>query len=123
MRRVNPRHCTRTGCRNAAVTTLTYVYADSTAVVGPLALRAEPGSYDLCDEHSTRISAPRGWELIRLPLDEATAGPGHDDLLALADAVRRVGLAWEESQSGPTWEPVMSRRRGHLGVVADPGEA
>lgn len=120
---VKPRHCTRTGCRSAAVTTLTYVYADSTAVVGPLALRAEPGSYDLCEAHSSRISAPRGWELIRLPLDEATPGPDGDDLLALADAVRRVGMTWEGSTSGAPPEPPMSRRRGHLGVVADPGES
>lgn len=120
---MKPRLCTRTGCRNAAVTTLTYVYADSTAVVGPLALRAEPGSYDLCGEHSTRISAPRGWELIRLPLDEARHGPDHDDLLALADAVRRVGMTWDESARASRPEPVMSRRRGHLGVVADPGES
>lgn len=119
---VKPRHCTRTGCRSAAVTTLTYAYADSTAVVGPLALRAEPGSYDLCDEHSSRISAPRGWELIRLPLDEAALGPDPDDLLALAEAVRRVGMSWE-SPAVSLPEPPMSRRRGHLGVVADPGES
>ncbi len=40
--------------------TLTFVYADSTAVVGPLALRAEPGTYDLCRAHSQGLSAPRG---------------------------------------------------------------
>lgn len=122
MHQVKPRLCTRTGCRSAAVTTLTYVYADSTAVVGPLALRAEPGSYDLCDEHSTRVSAPRGWELIRLPLDAPQQGPDTDDLLALADAVRRVGMTWDDARGAPPAEPVMSRRRGHLGVVADPGD-
>ncbi|MFV0450896.1 MAG: DUF3499 domain-containing protein [Propioniciclava sp.] len=120
---MKPRLCTRTGCRSAAVTTLTYVYADSTAVVGPLALQAEPGSYDLCAEHCTRVSAPRGWELIRLPLDDPADGPAEDDLLALADAVRRVGQSWDDSPSGPRIAPAMSRRRGHLGVVADPGES
>ncbi|MGD9530693.1 MAG: DUF3499 family protein, partial [Pseudonocardia sp.] len=31
------RRCSRSGCTELAVATLTYVYADSTAVVGPLA--------------------------------------------------------------------------------------
>uniref|UniRef100_UPI001C92D9AF DUF3499 family protein n=1 Tax=Staphylococcus epidermidis TaxID=1282 RepID=UPI001C92D9AF len=34
------RLCSRSACRNSAVTTLTYVYADSTAVLGPLATYA-----------------------------------------------------------------------------------
>jgi hypothetical protein len=42
------RRCSRTACGRQAVATLTYVYADSTAVVGPLATYAEPHSYDLC---------------------------------------------------------------------------
>jgi len=97
------------------VATLTYVYADSTAVVGPLALRAEPGCYDLCRGHSTNLSAPRGWEVIRLPQDPDAPRPLADDLMALAEAVRRVGL-------GETAEPApqLTRRRGHLAVVADP---
>ena len=32
----------------AAIATLTYVYGDQTAVVGPLATYAEPHTYDLC---------------------------------------------------------------------------
>ena len=36
------RRCSRAGCINPAVATLTYAYADSTAVVGPLATYAEP---------------------------------------------------------------------------------
>ncbi|MDX6243103.1 MAG: hypothetical protein QOE76_826, partial [Frankiales bacterium] len=50
--------------------TLTYVYADSTAVVGPLAAYAEPHCYDLCFEHAHRLTAPRGWEVVRLEVDE-----------------------------------------------------
>jgi hypothetical protein len=46
--------------------TLTYVYADQTAVLGPLATYAEPHAYDLCEAHSERLSAPRGWEVLRL---------------------------------------------------------
>ena len=84
------RRCTRAACPNAAVATLTYVYADQTAVLGPLALTAEPHAYDLCEEHAQRLSAPRGWEVLRLAPDPATLGPTEDDLLALADAVREA---------------------------------
>ena len=71
--------------------TLTYVYSDSTAVLGPLATNAEPHSYDLCGEHAERLTAPRGWEVVRLETDFVEAGPSPDDLLALADAVREAG--------------------------------
>ncbi len=60
-----------------------------TAVVGPLATYAEPHAYDLCDKHSERLSAPRGWEVLRLAHDDVL-GPSSDDLLALADAVREA---------------------------------
>ena len=60
------RRCSRTACGRPAVATLTYVYADSTAVLGPLATYAEPHCYDLCAEHSERLTAPRGWEVVRL---------------------------------------------------------
>lgn len=84
------RRCSRTACRRPAVATLTYVYGDQTAVLGPLATYAEPHAYDLCDEHSERLSAPRGWEVVRLALDPDALGPSTDDLLALADAVREA---------------------------------
>ena len=102
---------------------MTYVYADSTAVLGPLALRHEPGSYDLCKQHSTNLSAPRGWEIIRLPVDES-AEPVHsdDDLLALADAVREVGFSFEsgaQERADPSGVVEVTKRR-HLTVLADP---
>ncbi len=68
--------------------TLTYVYSDSTVVLGPLATYAEPHSYDLCSHHAGRLTAPRGWEIVRLAPDGPP--PPADDLLALADAVREV---------------------------------
>ena len=46
--------------------TLTYVYSDSNAVLGPLAATAEPHSYDLCERHGARLTAPRGWTMVRL---------------------------------------------------------
>ena len=91
-RGVSPsRRCSRTACDRPAVTTLTYVYADQTAVLGPLAIFAEPHAYDLCTAHSERLSAPRGWSILRLAPDLAAPSPTHDDLLALADAVREAG--------------------------------
>lgn len=103
---------------------MTYVYADSTAVLGPLALRAEPGAYDLCGRHAQGLSVPLGWEVIRLAVEEE---PQHsvDDLLALADAVREVGLAEageaprREEQQPPT-ELVELARKRHLTVLTDP---
>lgn len=82
-----PRRCCRPGCPHYAVATLTFVYSDSTAVVGPLATAREPHSWDLCVSHGSRITAPRGWELVRHsgPL---TAPSEDDDLIALAEAVR-----------------------------------
>lgn len=75
--------------------TLTFVYSDSTAVVGPLATAREPHSWDLCVGHASRITAPRGWELVRHagPLNSEPTNPDEDDLVALADAVREGGSA------------------------------
>ena len=96
--------------------TLTFAYADSTAVLGPMALRAEPGCYDLCRAHSRGLSVPRGWEVIRLPGDLNSPRASADDLMALADAVRRAGMG--DGVPEPV-QPVVSRRKGHLAVLAD----
>ena len=84
------RQCTRSACSQPAVATLTYVYADSTVVLGPLATYAEPHTYDLCADHATRLTAPRGWEIVRLSVDMTPPDPTPDDLVALADAVRQA---------------------------------
>lgn len=59
------RPCSKVACTEEAIATLTYVYADSMAVLGPLSLVAEPHSYDLCVKHSNRLSVPQGWQVIR----------------------------------------------------------
>ncbi|RNE59069.1 DUF3499 family protein [Cryobacterium tepidiphilum] len=59
------RPCSRTACPEEAVATLTYVYADSMAVLGPLSLTQEPHAYDLCARHAERTSAPQGWHVFR----------------------------------------------------------
>jgi hypothetical protein len=100
------------------VATLTYVYADQTAVLGPLATYAEPHAYDLCDVHSERLSAPRGWEVLRLAGDLSAPGPTNDDLLALADAVREAGRPAAAPRILPVEETGRETgRRGHLRVL------
>jgi hypothetical protein len=112
------RRCSRTACGRNAVSTLTYVYADQTAVLGPLATFAEPHSYDLCDAHSERLSAPRGWEVLRLAQDPAASGPSSDDLLALADAVREAARPVPVQVPTPLHEAGREgTRRGHLRVL------
>jgi hypothetical protein len=93
------------------------VYADSTAVLGPLATNAEPHCYDLCSAHAERLTAPRGWEVVRLQPEAYEHRHSHDDLLALADAVREAAR--------PVAQPVVEApvaeagRRGHLRVLRD----
>lgn len=126
--------------------TLTFVYSDSTAVVGPLATVREPHSWDLCVSHASRITAPRGWELVR-HAGPLPAHPDEDDLVALADAVREghdampaaAPMAGFSDVAGPA--PTMragipggalaptverpgssGRRRGHLRVLPDPSD-
>ena len=62
---MNGRPCSKVACRADAVATLTYVYADSMAVLGPLSGKPEPHSYDLCEKHAERMSVPQGWQVIR----------------------------------------------------------
>ena len=97
--------------------TLTYVYSDSTAVVGPLATSAEPHSYDLCEQHALRLTAPRGWEVVRYE-GEYPSEPSADDLTALAEAVREAGRAGPPSEAVVGLGPVAGTgRRGHLRVL------
>lgn len=128
--------------------TLTFVYSDSTAVVGPLATAREPHSWDLCVGHAGRITAPRGWDLVRHagPLPN----PDEDDLVALADAVREGPGGAGQAHRGGTGTPLngfsadmhpagaqatapsggllappehrSGRRRGHLRVLPDPAD-
>ena len=120
------RRCSKTACRGAAVATLTYVYGDRAAVLGPLATYAEPHTYDLCADHATRLTAPRGWEVVRLVTDYPEPQPSTDDLLALADAVREAGRprtpAAEPVDSSPAVVPG-EVRRGHLRVLRGSAEA
>jgi hypothetical protein len=133
------RRCSRSSCAKAAVATLTYVYADSTAVLGPLATFAEPHGYDLCEVHAARLTAPRGWQVIRLADNFAPPPPSSDDLEALANAVREAGRPRPESAdpaehtrppgptgptgpTGPADSPARPRTGRRLWAVPEPAE-
>ena len=105
---------------------MTYVYAESTAVLGPLATYAEPHAYDLCAQHAESLTVPRGWEVLRLAMPTTPPEPGPDDLLALANAVREAASAATDTPprtSPPHVEPpvvVEGTRRGHLRILREP---
>ena len=113
------RTCSRTSCRLTATMTLTYNYADSTAVLGPLATFSEPHAYDLCEKHGERLTVPNGWNVIKATTNEHDTGPSQDDLMAIADAVREVGskeISPQSPQSGTSASTSLGRR-GHLRAV------
>ena len=99
--------------------TLTFVYSDSTAVVGPLATAREPHSWDLCVGHAGRITAPRGWELMR-HAGPLPSHPDEDDLVALADAVREGRPADAGPSYGTTGAPLNGFPARAGSVSADP---
>jgi hypothetical protein len=57
-----------------ATMTLTYIYADSTAVLGPLATFAEPHAYDLCEFHARKLTVPNGWSVIKEEISQSGSG-------------------------------------------------
>lgn len=121
--------------------TLTYAYADRAVVLGPLATYAEPHTYDLCLVHAERMTAPRGWDVVRVG-EFSEPALATDDLLALADAVREAGQGHRsDGTTGPSSQPartdgtrrpaateaaaeagsgaVEAGRRGHLRILRD----
>ena len=113
------RACSRVGCRSVATMTLTYIYAESTAVVGPLATYSEPHAYDLCASHGERLKVPHGWNVIKQELTGNEPGPSYDDLMAIADAVREVAKRTDETptESSDDISHASIGRRGHLRAV------
>jgi hypothetical protein len=103
--------------------TLTYVYSESTAVVGPLATFSEPHAYDLCSVHGDRLKVPHGWNVIKQALDTQAQGPSDDDLMAIADAVREVASQEIPQEVIAETPPAQQQlgRRGHLRAVPSQG--
>jgi hypothetical protein len=115
---VSTRSCSRPACKQTALYTLTYVYRDSTAVLGPLATYVEPHCYDLCARHADRLTVPRGWDVLRLPPAQSEAeaeAEAADDLEALANAVREATTP--RTPAEPVGQGVEVSRRGHLRVL------
>ncbi|MFE9653013.1 DUF3499 domain-containing protein [Micromonospora sp. NPDC006431] len=117
----SPRRCSRNGCPRQAVATLTYVYNESTAVVGPLAAFAEPHTYDLCEPHARNLTAPRGWDVVRHEGEFEPPPPTTDDLVALAEAVREAARPAPprppQDDQAVARGPQQTGRRGHLRVI------
>jgi hypothetical protein len=111
---VSPRCCSRTACKRSPVYTLTYMYKESTAVLGPLAAYVDPHSWDLCEMHADRLVVPRGWDVVRLPKDPAQERA--EDLEALANVVREVGRDVPRPSAQPG-------HAGQPGPAAQPGRA
>ena len=65
-----------------------------------------------------RLTAPRGWEVVRHQGEFAAPEPTVDDLTALAEAVREAGRM--DRPVDPPETAVTSGRRGHLRVLPDP---
>lgn len=122
------RWCSRTACSGRASTTLTFDYPGQMAVVGPLSPSVDPASYDLCRTHADRMSVPQGWDVMRLPELDVAPPPAVDDLLALADAIREVGLRHDDPVAlrAPAPVPVefgdkvvVLAEKRHLRVIAE----
>ncbi|MDR1432315.1 MAG: hypothetical protein LBI99_09380, partial [Propionibacteriaceae bacterium] len=57
-----------------------------------------------------------GWEVTRLPGELDTPATDASGVLALAELIRRAGLGEVAANA----DPPVSRRKGHLAVLADP---
>lgn len=57
------RSCARPACARPAVATLSYSYREGVAELEPLTDAAHPMVHDLCQQHASVVSVPRGWEL------------------------------------------------------------
>lgn len=117
------RTCSRVSCRALATSTLTYIYSEQIAHLGPIAMFSEPHAYDLCERHAARLTVPQGWQVKRdAPIIDAP-GPTHDDLMAIADAVREVAASFADQERTELSERVVTPtslgRRGHLRAVSD----
>ena len=120
---------------------MTYVHSDACVVIGPLSRRAEPGAHDLCAAHAGKLTPPVGWQLIRIQGEQAPPERTHDDLLAIADAVREAagrpqktdtanaGPAATAGHASPAGDTTTSadradgsmpgRKHGHLRIIGD----
>ena len=128
------RLCSKPGCANPAVATMTFDHAEATAILGPLATKADPIGYDLCQKHAERLSVPRGWQVVRLADSFTPPVPNDEQLMALPNAVRAASRTDSPCQqlspghytgstdrdSNPAQPQTPGTRRGHLTLVDSP---
>jgi hypothetical protein len=57
------RQCSRSGCADHAIATLSYQYARSIVWLDDLSADRDPHNYDLCQRHAARLSVPNGWRM------------------------------------------------------------
>jgi hypothetical protein len=55
------RQCSRTGCAETAILTLSYDYGRAQVWLDDLIPERDPHRYDLCERHGDRVSVPQGW--------------------------------------------------------------
>jgi hypothetical protein len=107
------RRCSKSGCAERAVATLSYNYAEQIATLSHLQQYPEPHTYDLCQDHGERLIIPRGWKVITTELNQEPIFQ-EQDFSAIADAVRDVVTAEQiELPTSEISQPEL-RRRGHL---------
>ena len=57
------RQCSRSGCAQAATSTLSYQYGRAIVWLDDLTASRDPHVYDRCERHRARLSVPNGWRL------------------------------------------------------------
>ena len=107
------RRCSKSGCTERAVATLSYNYGEQVATLAPLHQYQEPHNYDLCLAHSERLTVPRGWSVVAEELGREPS-THEEDFSAIADAIRDVAVTEERESEGSESSQPELRRRGHL---------
>ena len=91
-------------------------------MLGPLSPVVEPHGYDMCEAHAGRLTAPRGWELIRIETEVDPVGIAAD-MEALANVVRESTVREPAAPQAQDRDPVLADaigegvQRGHLRSV------
>lgn len=94
--------------------TLTFNYADSTAVIGPLPPSRTPHSYDLCVDHARSFTVPNGWTITHLPGEIRES----DDVLALARALAEPSEPSDRATAHNRPHPASQPRSADQGAAA-----
>jgi len=78
--------CSRPGCAEPAIASITYDLSSLRAWIGGLVVDADHPGHDLCAVHAARFRVPTGWDL----LDERQVGPAPPSLRADSPMLARA---------------------------------